>query len=125
LTSEGIRTLAIAIPPRASIESSRNTASLCVNARPNSPTTTASRDTSVTRCTPAWRAAAGARAPKAAKASTGSEVSRPTAGVDMPRPSRTSERTGPTLTAAGRRFADSSTRPRSSQREARREDAVT
>ena len=89
---------------------------MCVTARPPSPTTTASRDSSVTRCSPTSRANGGARAPKTANASTGSEVSRPRLGADMPSPSRTSSSTGPTLTAAGRRLTDSRTSPTSTTR---------
>ena len=67
----------------------------------------------MTRCGPIRRAAVGASAPKTANAITGSEVSSPAAAADMPRPSRTSSSTGPTLTAAGRRLKDSSTSPTS------------
>src|SRR5689334_14216683 len=46
-----------------------------------------------------------------AKAITGSEDRMPVWVVDRPRPSRTSARTGPTLTAAGRRLKARTTMP--------------
>src|SRR4051812_3804067 len=94
------------MPARASIDNARNAASSWTRARPDSPRITASSATKVTRWAPMVLAAAGASAPNTAKASTGSEVSSPAAPAPMPSPARTSASTGPTLTAAGRRFSE-------------------
>src|SRR5690349_14946160 len=107
-TSDGISTFAIAIPATATSERARNAASWSTRARPPSPTTTPSRASIVTRCGPSRRAAAGATAPKIANASTGSQVSSPAEAGPMSSASRSSSRTGPTLTAAGRRLSESS-----------------
>ena len=114
-TSDGSSTLAIAIPDSASMESTRNDASAGANARPARPVTSASSAAIVVRCRPTRRATAGAAAPKAANASTGSEVSRPASLPDSESPARTSASTGPTLTAAGRRFTASRSSPASSR----------
>ncbi len=82
-----------------------------VSTRPPSPRTTQSRPPSVTRWIPTARDSRGARAPNVAKASTGIDVSRPVSGTDRASPSRTSGSTGPTATAAGRRFSDRATSP--------------
>ena len=55
----------------------------------------------------------GARRPRTR--ATGSEVSTPVSAADMPRPSLMSPRTGPTLTAAGRRLNASTTMPRTTR----------
>ncbi len=83
--------------------------------RPPRPITTATRETATARCRPERRANVGASAPKPAKASTGREVSRPASVPDRPSPRRTSARTGPTLTAAGRRLKDRRISPASTR----------
>src|SRR5689334_20577425 len=101
----------MAIPARASIENTRNVTSFGATARAPRPATTASSATSVTRWTPRRAASVGATAPKHANASTGREVRSPVVAPFIPSPCRTSARTGPTLTAAGRRLNDRRTRP--------------
>src|SRR4051794_22670362 len=115
LTSEGISTFAVAIPARATADSARNVVPSCANARPPSPSTTATSESAAARCSPTVRASRGASAPNRAKASTGSEVSRPASGPDRSSPRRTSSRTGPTLTAAGRRLKDRRISPASTR----------
>ena len=82
-----------------------------VSTRPPSPTTTQSRPPSVTRWIPTARDSRGASAPNVAKASTGIDVSRPVRGTESASPSRTSGRTGPTATAAGRRLSERASSP--------------
>ena len=63
---------------------------------------------------PKVRANHGATYPNPAKQRTGSVVSSPAVVDPMPRPLRISSRTGPTLTAAGRRLNASTTSPSTS-----------
>ncbi len=82
-----------------------------VKLRPARPSTVAVSATRVTLWVPKERASAGATAPNAAKARTGSMVSTPATVPDMPRVPVSSSSTGPTLTAAGRRLKPSTTMP--------------
>jgi hypothetical protein len=99
------------MPASASSDSSRNTGTLSIRERRPSPPTTASREISVTRCSPVTRASQGATAPNPANASTGSVVRTPAVVGDIRRPVVISSSTGPTLTAAGRRLNASTTMP--------------
>src|SRR5262245_45734025 len=111
LTSDGISTFAVAMPASATADSARNTVPLSTNARPPSPTTTATRAAAAARWRPATRATVGAKPPKTANASTGNDVRSPASGPLRERPRRTSSSTGPTLTAAGRRLQERSKSP--------------
>ena len=114
MIKDGSSTFAVAIPPSASTESNRNTGTESVSDLKASPATTASRATKEVRCAPRVRAIRGARAPKTANASTGSDVSTPAEVGVMSSADETSWRTGPTLTAAGRRLKARATIPTSS-----------
>ena len=56
LTNEGSKTLAVAMPDRASSDNSRNDAGSFTTLRIRSPVTTHTRDSTMTRCTPSVRA---------------------------------------------------------------------
>src|SRR4051794_17933811 len=113
------------MPASATSDSRRKSASLPVSARPVSPRTTATRARSVVRCRPTWCAAVGASAPNTAKPITGSDVSSPAVGPPIPKPSRISASTGPTLTAAGRRFSESRTMLTRTRAVVRRAEGLT
>ena len=97
------------MPASARKDSARKTAAESVSARPVRPATSTPRATSVTRWGPKRAARAGETAPTVEKASTGSVVSSPAPAPPRPNAVDTSSRTGPTLTAAGRRFSATST----------------
>ena len=109
------------MPASARRESNRNSGTEDVTPRPASPPTTQSRARSVSRCRPTSRAPRGARAPKTAKARTGREVRIPVSAVDIRRPALMSPRTGPTLTAVGRRLKASTTIPTTTRMRCARE----
>src|SRR4029077_5286868 len=108
------------MPASESSENARNAQTSSARLRRYSPTTTPTSASVVSRWTPTSRASRGARAPQTAKASTGSEVNTPASAGDMPRPSMISSRTGPTLTADGRRLKARATIPTTTSTRANR-----
>ena len=113
-TNDGTRTFAVAMPASAGTVAIRKSPDWSTIGRTASPVAVIAMDPASTRCSPTLRARAGATAPKPAKQSTGSVVSSPAAVGPMPSERRRSSRTGPMLTATGRRFNERASKATSS-----------
>jgi hypothetical protein len=111
LTRDGSSTFAVAMPARAGTVAQMKTTALGAPALANNARAARVSDPSSTLWMPMVRAAHGASRAKNAKHSTGRVVTTPAVVALIDRPDRSSGRTGPTLTATGRRLKASAISP--------------